>query len=174
MQKYYVIITIVYLILSVSLISKMDFNKTEEVNHYTTELPEPIIITLDGAVVYSGQYTYYSPVYLDEVIKAAGGLLDDANYLDVNFNELISKSKHVNIKTKTISEDANNYFEKIDLNKVSFKELLLIPNVTENRAANIIIYRNQNGIFNSVEELINVKGIGSATFEKIKDHFKVL
>ena len=42
--------------------------------------------------------------------------------------------------------------------------------MTETRAASLIIYREQYGDFNHIDDLINVKNIGSVTLEKIKPY----
>jgi competence protein ComEA len=41
------------------------------------------------------------------------------------------------------------------------------------KANAVIAYRQQNGPFKSIEEIMNVKGIKKATFEKIKDSISV-
>ncbi|MBN1326840.1 MAG: ComEA family DNA-binding protein [Candidatus Cloacimonetes bacterium] len=57
-----------------------------------------------------------------------------------------------------------------DLRTVTQKELVLIKGIGEKRAADILAYRDQFG-FNCREDLLNVKGIGQATFEKISLFF---
>ena len=60
-----------------------------------------------------------------------------------------------------------------NLNEVNYNTLITIPGITETRAINILTYREQNNKFNSVEELLNVKGIGEVTYDKIKDYFYI-
>ena len=45
--------------------------------------------------------------------------------------------------------------------------------VGENKAKNIIEYRETNGSFNSIEDIMNVTGIGESLYEKIKEHITV-
>ncbi len=65
------------------------------------------------------------------------------------------------------------YTDKIDLNSAGSEELQLAPGIGPAKAQAIIDYREQYGDFSCVEELIEVKGIGSKTFEKIKGYYMV-
>ena len=48
-----------------------------------------------------------------------------------------------------------------------------MPGIGPAKAVEIIKYREKNGKFKSVEEIKNIKGIGEASFEKLKDSIKV-
>ena len=61
----------------------------------------------------------------------------------------------------------------INLNTASQAELETPPRIGPAIAQRIIDYRNANGFFQTIEEIMNVKGIGPATFEAIKDFITV-
>ena len=63
--------------------------------------------------------------------------------------------------------------EKININTASYDELLEITGVGPVIAQKIIDYRNENGLFQQIEDIKNVKGIGDVTFEKMKDEITV-
>ena len=67
--------------------------------------------------------------------------------------------------------DSENFSldRKINLNTASAEELDELPGVGPVLAGRIIDYREQNGGFQSLEQLKNVSGIGEAVFEKLKD-----
>lgn len=67
------------------------------------------------------------------------------------------------------SESVINKTSKVSLNTSTLEELLTIPGIGESKAKLIIEYRNNNG-FKKIEDIMNVKGIGSGIFEKIKDY----
>ena len=62
---------------------------------------------------------------------------------------------------------------KIDINKASAVELAKLPRVGPALAQRIIEYREQNGGFRKVDDLMSVKGIGQKTFEQMKDQVTV-
>lgn len=58
---------------------------------------------------------------------------------------------------------------KVSLNKATLDELMTLDGIGEKKAQAIIDYRNKNNGFKSIEEILEVDGIGSTTYEKIKD-----
>ena len=57
--------------------------------------------------------------------------------------------------------------EPININTASVRELQKINGIGGERAKSIVAYREENGGFRSADELLNIKGIGEATLEKI-------
>ena len=58
--------------------------------------------------------------------------------------------------------------ELLNINTASVEELQTLPNIGVKMARRIVDYRTQNGKFDSVEALQNVKGIGVKTLEKLR------
>ncbi len=63
--------------------------------------------------------------------------------------------------------------EKIDLNTATVRELASVDGISEKTAQNIVLYRKKYGDFVSISELMEVDGIGTELFQKIKDKFTV-
>ena len=59
--------------------------------------------------------------------------------------------------------------QKIDINSAAAEELQRLPGIGPVKAQAIIDYRNAYGSFVSPEEIMEVRGIGEATYQKIKD-----
>lgn len=72
-----------------------------------------------------------------------------------------------------INETNTNDDNKVSLNKATKEQLMTIKGIGESKANDIINYRQENGEFKSIEDIMNVKGIGNALFDKIKEYITV-
>lgn len=61
----------------------------------------------------------------------------------------------------------------IDINQATEEELTAIPGIGEATAKRIVEFRQQNGPFGRVEDLLKIKGIGEKSLEKMRPHIKV-
>lgn len=61
----------------------------------------------------------------------------------------------------------------ISINTANVEELLNISGIGESKAKAIVSYRDENGLFKTIEDIKNVSGIGDALFEKIKNQITV-
>ena len=64
-------------------------------------------------------------------------------------------------------------FEPVDLNTATAEELDTLPGIGESLARRIIAYREANGPFGSIEEIMEVSGIGEAKFAELEDRVTV-
>lgn len=67
------------------------------------------------------------------------------------------------------SEHAEDIKTKININTATAKELEALPGIGAVKAEAIVLYREENGGFSLPEDIMNVKGIGAATYDKLKD-----
>lgn len=67
------------------------------------------------------------------------------------------------------STEVNEQKELININTATAKELETLPGIGEVTAQKIIDYRTESGGFDSIEEIMEVKGIGEKKFEAIKE-----
>ena len=158
-----------------------------------------IKIDIKGEVKKPGVYEVSENMNVNDAIKMAGGLKKGASTDNINLSKtlknemviIISKKLKENIKN-TIKNDAlpsssevigelknsdtdniqNDSNKLISLNKGSLDELMTIPGIGEQKAKQIIEYRNSNA-FTSIEDIKNVSGIGESLFEKIKDYITI-
>ena len=63
--------------------------------------------------------------------------------------------------------------QRIDLNTADVSQLTTLTGVGESKALAIIAYREENGPFTSIEDIMNVPGIKEGTYEKIKDKIAI-
>ena len=145
-------------------------------------------------VVNPGVYEVDSNLRVNDVIELAGGLLEGADTSYINLakivtdemtiiiysnEEVLEKYKKENciceeyniVNNACINTEDNN--KLININTASLEELQSIDGIGESKAKSIISYREEHGLFNKVEDIKNVSGIGESLFEKIKIYITV-
>ena len=85
--------------------------------------------------------------------------------------EMITTKKE-EITTTNIQETTEISKKLININTASLEELITINGLGEKKALSIIEYRKEK-IFETIEDIMNVSGIGESTFEKIKEYIEV-
>ena len=61
----------------------------------------------------------------------------------------------------------------VNINTADVSQLTTLPGIGESRATSIIAYREENGAYGTIEDIMNVSGIKEAAFSKIKDYICV-
>lgn len=88
---------------------------------------------------------------------------------DAVIEEETNISNNGSIKDESKTEEISI----VNINTASIEELDSLPGIGSSKAQNIIDYRNVNGKFGSIEEILNVNGIGTAIYEQIKTYITV-
>ena len=78
--------------------------------------------------------------------------------------EIVTESKE---EQTSVSADEKSKPKLININTADMEELMMLPGIGETRAAAIIDYRQNVGIFQKTEDIMNVKGIKTGIFSKI-------
>jgi len=143
----------------------------------------PVIVYITGAVPRPGIYALPEGSRVQDGIAAAGGFLAEADRtginlaaflidgeeLDIPFVEGASPVLPTPIENNPVLPDSGSSSELIDINIASSAELETLPGIGPTTAQKIIEYRQTNGAFVSIEDIINVSGIGPGLYERIKD-----
>jgi len=108
---------------------------------------------------------------LNKKIEDLNKALDDAKKSSSSSTTVKTTTKNGTVAgAETSSSDVSG---QININTASAGELDALPGIGPTYAQRIIDYREANGGFNSIEEIENVKGIGPATFAKMKDRITI-
>lgn len=201
-NKKKIIIAIVSLILALIIIKLIDIyyqkeNKNEEQINYNEMLAEEvednfeneedkIVIYITGEVVNQGVIELEYGSRISDAIEKAGGITETANINNVNLAYKLEDGQKIyipNINETEVEivqegedgvvEDSSENEEIININNATSTELQNLQGIGETLAQNIIDYREENGRFKNIEELMNVPGIGESKFNNIKEQIKV-
>ena len=154
-----------------------------------------IIVHITGAVKKNGIVKLKDGARIYDAIEMAGGSTDDADLSKINLAYVLEDGQKVYIpkigeinqenaeeeyitfeygNNKNIIQDYNKGGnEKVNINTANQTELETLPGIGTATAEKIIDYRNKNGKFSSIEDIQNVKGIGNAKYENIKERICV-
>ncbi|OFK58507.1 hypothetical protein HMPREF2811_05630 [Globicatella sp. HMSC072A10] len=157
----------------------------------TTEITtQEMIIYVDvkGEVRNPGVYQLSNGARVMDAIESAGGLTNEADEDQLNLalllsdqmvivvpninQTLVEEFSMVNHFANEIDEDPHNEL-KININVADVAELTLLPGIGEKKAQAIIDYREEYGSYQTIEDLMNVSGIGQKTFDKLSSMISV-
>ncbi|MEW6029528.1 MAG: helix-hairpin-helix domain-containing protein [Chloroflexota bacterium] len=131
----------------------------------------PIVVDVSGAVPRPGVYELPEGSRVRDAVTAAGGFLAEADKSQVNLAAPLEDGQKLEIPYAAgveVSAPTEVPF-LIDINYASVEELETLPGIGPTLAENIVIYREENGPFLRIEDIMNVPGIGESTFDQIKD-----
>ena len=150
---------------------------------------EIIVVHITGEVNKPGIVILNKNSRIADAINKAGGATKEADLNQINLAYILEDGQKIYIPNKNEKIDEDEYItegngnnignnsqkegEKVNINEAMQTELEELPGIGPSLASRIIEYREQNGDFKKIEELQNVKGIGDAKYNDIKDKVTV-
>lgn len=129
-----------------------------------------LYVFVTGAVPKPGLYAFSSAVTVGDAIHAAGDALPYAAADSVNYAARIDDSMQIHLPYSLDGVPATGDRDgKININEADEKKLTELPGIGPAMAKTIVEYRDEHGSFSSEEALQEVKGIGPAKYDKVKD-----
>ena len=176
--KSYIIIVIILITSCISLILENNKNTNSfSINDNELVKKEGLIaIYITGEVNNPGVYYIEEGMRLNDIVELCGGFKDTADLSEINLAEKLNDSDKIFIP-KIVSdnyeeinlEENNDDSGKVNINTANKTQLKELDGIGDTLADNIIKYRN-NSKFKSIEDILNVDGIGQAKYEKIKEY----
>ncbi len=162
---------------------------------------EHIFVYVCGAVNTPGVYELEAGARLYEAIARAGGVREDGAEESINQAQAVSDGERLYIPTdEEVRQGLDAYLlsgsaggdaaagsqsavpggpsgssagGKVNINTASREELKTLNGIGDTRAGSIVVYRESNGPFGSIEDLMKVEGIKEGVFNKLKDDITV-
>jgi competence protein ComEA len=145
---------------------------------------QPIEVHVVGGVVRPGVYSLPTGSRVQDAVDAAGGLLAETDASSINLAAKVEDGEQVQIpggNGATNGSQGSAPFsvlptvgapgvspDLVDINIATVDELDALPGIGPTTAQNIVDYRDANGPFTQIEDIMNVPGVGPSTFDSIK------
>ena len=151
-----IIILLVAIIITGSIVAWSRYGRSQPIEISISPAQELLLgeIYIGGAVINPGFYPLKAEDSIEDIIQAAVGTTSSADLT------------RLKLDIPRMGEEQR--LQKIDINWAEAWLLQALPGIGEARAQAIIDYRNQNRPFHNIYDLIEVEGIGTTTYEKIK------
>lgn len=150
-----------------------------------------VLVDVKGAVLHPGVYALKEEQRIIDAVKLAGGYLTDADTQLINHAQKVQDEMviYIPVKGEKLDEVTSGFISmptaepstggtstkdgKVNLNKADEAALTTLSGIGPSKAQSIIAYREENGGFQTIEDLKKVTGIGDKTYEKLKDSISV-
>lgn len=165
---------------------------TEQTSDYLSSESQPsesstlietteILVDIKGAIKQPGVYPLPIDARLNELILLSGGFTEEAETRQLNLAEKLSDQQmiyvpnkeevHFTIEQVEVSNKGENTekSELINLNTADSQELQQLPGIGPAKAQAILTYREENGSFSNIDDLLQISGFGEKTVEKLRE-----
>ncbi len=127
--------------------------------------PAELVVHVSGAVRTPGVYVLAETARVVDAVNAAGGALPDADLHQLNLAALVADGMQVRVPLQgeqlpPLETPGQEVSGPVDLNRADTSQLEALPGVGPATAAAIVGFREKNGPFRTVEDLLDVPGIG--------------
>lgn len=144
----------------------------------TTSAATAVLAHAAGAVVHPGVYELPPGARVTDLIDAAGGPLPDADLDQLNLAAPVADGERVYVprlgETVVVTAGAADAPDgPLDLNTATIEQLDALPGVGPATAQAIIDERDRRGGFGAVDDLLDVRGIGPAKLEALRELVRV-
>lgn len=114
----------------------------------------------------------------EEALLLAGGMTEQADPFYVNLAETVADGQKLYFPTTEEAEELETAVKAVEeglvnINTASAEELCTLPGIGASRAADIVRYREQNGAFQTKEDIMKVSGIKQNAYDRLCDKITV-
>ncbi|WP_249871038.1 helix-hairpin-helix domain-containing protein [Oceanobacillus saliphilus] len=134
------------------------------------------IVDVKGAVLKPGVYEVSLDKRVNDVILLAGGFKVEADQSHVNLAQKVQDEMVIIVPAvgeAAVSSNDMSGNGKVRINYATQEEIEKLPGIGPSKAQSILQYREENGYYQTVEDLLKVSGIGEKTLENMKDDIQI-
>lgn len=153
----------------------------------TENVDEKIAVHVCGAVKFPGVYYLEQGSIGQDALEAAGGFAEGAAEDYVNLAACITGGEKLYIpyEEEVAGQDNPGFWSdeaagemedasgKVNLNTATREELMTLPGIGSSKADAIVQYRDETGLFHTIEDIMLVPGIKEGTYNNIKEYIVV-
>lgn len=157
-----------------------EVTKKEDTKDKETVAEKIQVVYVCGAVKKPGVYRLPAGSRIYEAIEMAGGMTEQADETALNQAEKVKDESQICVPEKAAASKEEGSQEstekddgKVNLNTATEEELMTLTGIGQSKARSIIQYREKKGRFKSIEEIMQIEGIKSGVFNKIKEQIVV-
>ncbi|WP_404453539.1 helix-hairpin-helix domain-containing protein [Oceanobacillus kapialis] len=140
----------------------------------------PMYIDIKGEVKEPGVFKASSGDRIKDMVQMAGGFTSEADQTQVNLAQKVHDEMSIIVpKVHEQADDLQNGNAelaengKVRINYASKEEIETLNGIGPSKAEAILAYREENGYFQTIEDLLEVSGIGEQTIEQFRDSVQV-
>ncbi len=144
----------------------------------TTTIAASLVVYVAGSVVTPGVYTLAASARVTDAVNAAGGAAADADLNVVNLAATVHDGERIYVPKVgeaipavigvDSAVDDTVAAGPVNVNSATADQLDVLPGVGPTTAAAIVAHRQQNGPFQAVDQLGDVRGIGPAKLDALR------
>jgi len=139
----------------------------EAVTLLASPTPASLAVYVSGAVVKPGLYYLPQGSRVGDAVNVAGGFAANAESDLINLAASLSDGEQINVPG--VGGNAHINLGRININTATAEELDTLPGIGPTTAQAIVDYRTQNGLFQAIQDIMNVPGIGASSYDLIKN-----
>lgn len=150
----------------------IDPNVTQNAVDSTTQVAKTFTVSIEGEVYKNGNFTMKDGSTMADLIETAGGVTVNADSRAYYLEAEITKGMTYYIASRYDSSDicSTSEVQKVNINIDDAATLTTVSGITSSIANSIVSYRNEKGGFSTLEQLLEVYGVGNATYRKVRGY----
>ena len=135
-----------------------------------------LVVDVEGKVKHPGIVTLPAGSRVHEAVAKAGGVRGKVDTSTLNMARVLMDGEQILVGVEPVaaapangSSPGSGGGARISLGTATLEQLDTLPGIGPVTAQAILDHRSEHGPFTSVDDLLDVKGIGEATLEDIRD-----